>query len=121
MSDGSDQKTWAHLLDPVLQERPAHRGSADSDKYETARDLLRDREGDISKGIPITARPTRFTFDEAVKDVITDYGVNGKRSKDNVDRRIKLHLTPYFGGRRLSSITTADARAFASSRLTANA
>ena len=32
-------------------------------------------------------------------------------------RRLKLHLTPYFGGRRLSSITTADLRAFTATRL----
>jgi Phage integrase, N-terminal SAM-like domain len=30
-----------------------------------------------------------------------------------------LHLTPYFGGRKLSSITTADLRAFVARRLEA--
>ena len=62
------------------------------DKYEAARSLLREREGDISKGVPISARSTRLTVDEAAKDVATDYTVNGRRSKDNVERRIKLHL-----------------------------
>jgi hypothetical protein len=59
-------------------------------KYDEARDALRDREGDISKGVPITATSTRLTFDDAVKDVVTDYTVSGKRSLENLERRIKL-------------------------------
>jgi integrase len=90
-------------------------------KWEQARDLLRDREGDISKGVPITATSTRFTFDEAAKDVVADYTVNGKRSKGELERRIKLHLVPFFGGKLLRTITTADMRAFAARRLEATA
>src|SRR6187455_981548 len=71
-------------------------------RHEEARDLLRSREGEISKGVPITARSTKVTFDDAVKDVEADYKVNGKRSLPNLERRIRLHLTPAFGGRRLS-------------------
>jgi hypothetical protein len=95
--------------------------SAQTDKYEVARDRLRDREGAIAKGIPITARSTRLTFDEAAKGVVADYTVNGKRSKRNLEQRIAQHLTPSFGGRRLSAITTADLRTFAAERLKAKA
>jgi integrase len=95
--------------------------SAKTDRYETARGLLRDREGDISKGIPITSRSTRLIFDEAVKDVISDYTVNGKRSLSDLERRIKLHLLPHFGGKRLNAITVADVRTFAAQRLAAGA
>jgi integrase len=52
---------------------------------------------------------------------VTDYTVNGKRSTAELKRRIALHLTPYFGGRRLSAITTATLRAFAAERLDAKA
>jgi integrase len=38
-----------------------------------------------------------------------------------VSMQIKLHLKPYFGKRRLSSITTADLRAFTAARLEAKA
>jgi integrase len=86
-------------------------------KWEEARGLLREREGAIEKGVPITANSTRLTFDDAVKDVVADYTVNGKRSKDDVQRRITLHLMPYFGGKRLSAISVADIRAFAATRL----
>jgi hypothetical protein len=86
-----------------------------------ARDLLRHREGAIAHGVPISARSTRLVFDEAAKDVVADYTVNGKRSTDNVARRIKLHLAPAFGTKRLSAITTADLRVFAAQRLAAQA
>jgi hypothetical protein len=90
-------------------------------KWEDARDHLRDREGDISKGVPITAKSTKLTFDDAVKDVIADYTVNAKKSTEGIKRRVKLHLTPAFGGRKLSAPTTADFRAFAARRLEAKA
>jgi hypothetical protein len=38
--------------------------------------------------------------------------VNGKRSVDEVARRIERHLQPFFGGRRLANVTTADVRAY---------
>ena len=63
----------------------------------------------------------RLTFDDAVKDVINDYAINGKKSKPDLERRINLHLTPVFQGRPLNSITTGDARAFAARRLDAGA
>jgi hypothetical protein len=47
--------------------------------------------------------------------------INGKKSKDAVERRSKLHLEPAFRGRTLASITTADVRAFAAKRLEAGA
>jgi integrase len=95
--------------------------SAQTDKYETARELLRDREAAISKGVTVTPATTRLSFDDAVKDVQADYTVNGNKSKDDLDRRITKHLIPYFGGRRLSSLSIADLRAFAAKRLEAGA
>jgi integrase len=89
--------------------------------YEDARDELRKREGQVSDGVPLTARSVRLTFDAAAKDVEADYITNGKRSIAELTRRIKLHLTPVFGGRRLSSITSADLRAFSARRLEAGA
>ncbi len=90
--------------------------SAETKKWEDARDLLREREGAIAKGIPVTARSTKLSFDDAVQDVIADYTVNGKKSVDNLTRRIDKHLMPWFGGKRLSAITVADIRAFIADR-----
>jgi integrase len=81
-----------------------------------AQALLKRREGDIANGVPVDPATLRLTFDEAVAGVATDYRINGKRSLAHVERRITLHLTPYFGGRKLSEITTAHIRAFVESR-----
>jgi integrase len=95
--------------------------STGTSKYDDARDLLRTREGDISKGVPVTAASTKLTFDVAAADVVVDYTVNQKRSRAEVERRIKLHLTPFFKGRRLASITSTDLRRFTAARLEAEA
>jgi integrase len=95
--------------------------SARSDKWEAARDLLRLREGDIAKGLPITARIGRLKFDDAVADVITDYKVNRKRSLPELKRRITLHLEPFFGGWRMATIATADVRVYTNERQKAGA
>jgi integrase len=42
--------------------------------------------------------------------------VNNRRSLDELERRITKHLAPYFGGRRLSTITTSDLRAYVAAR-----
>jgi integrase len=55
---------------------------------------------------------------QAVED---DYTLNKKKSLEWVQRRIKLHLTPIFGGRRLSAIRASDLRAFAAARVKAGA
>lgn len=95
--------------------------SARTEKWEKARDLLRDREGEISKGIPVSSSMGRFRFEDAAKDIEDEYTVNGRRSVGELKRRIKLHLAPVFRGRRMMSLTTADVRAFTRARLDAKA
>ena len=90
--------------------------SSGSTKEGDARSLLRLREGDIERGVAITPKVGRIRFDEAVKDVLNDYRTNRKRSLDDVERRIEKHLMPFFGNRRLTSITTADIREYIDSR-----
>jgi integrase len=79
------------------------------------------REGAIANGYPVTPKIGRLRFDEAAEDVLNDYRVNGKRSLDDVQRRFTLHLTPFFGGRRLSTLTTADVRTYIAQRQTEGA
>lgn len=47
---------------------------------------------------------------------MTDYTVNAKRSLSDVKRKIKLHLMPFFGGRKMAAISTADVRAYVAQR-----
>ena len=91
--------------------------SARTDKWEEARDLLRTREGDIAKGAPLTAKIGQLRFKEAADDLLTDYRVNGKRSATNLENTIiDGALKPWFEGRRMASLTTADIRAYVADR-----
>lgn len=86
--------------------------SSRSDKKGVAERLLKLREGDIAKGIAVSPALHRVTVDDIVQDVINDYAANGKKTKAEVERRWTLHLKPAFSGRRVSSLTTADIRAY---------
>ena len=50
----------------------SRRALTPTNKWEKARDLLRDREGDIAKGVPISPKIGRLRFDDAAKDLLTD-------------------------------------------------
>jgi integrase len=90
--------------------------SSGSTKEGDAKSLLRVREGDIEKGMAITPKVGRVRFTEAGADVLNDYRTNRKRSLDDVERRIEKHLAPFFGNRRMASITTTDIREYIDSR-----
>ena len=87
------------------------RESSGSIKESDAINLLKLREGDIAHGLPVNPKLNRIRFDEAADDLKTEYAVNGRRSDDELERRIRLHLLPCFSGRRLASITTPDVNA----------
>lgn len=95
--------------------------SARSSSWKVADDLLKRYEGDIAKGLPLSAAIGRLRFEDAAADVLADYRVNGKRSLRDLTIRLDKHLTPYFAKRRMASITTTDVRAYAKARLDAKA
>jgi integrase len=95
--------------------------SARTTKYEEARDQLRMKEGEIAKGVPVSPKAGRLRFEEAMKSVLNDYVINGRKSHDHAKRRIDLHLTPVFAGRRMTSITTDEIAGFTADRLKAGA
>ena len=75
-----------------------HEESSHSTKKGDAERLLRIREGDVAKGLPVTSQAGRLRFDEAAAAVVTDYKINGRRSLREVKQRIRAHLEPHFGG-----------------------
>lgn len=83
---------------------------------ERAKRILRIREGEVAHGIPVSPAIGRVTFEDAALDLELEYKQNGRRSIDDLRRRFVLHLTPYFGGRRLISITTPDVRSYVDHR-----
>ena len=76
--------------------------SSGSTKDSDAKSLRRLREGDVESGVAITPKVGRIRFDEAAKDVVNDR-TNRKRSLDDVERRIEMHLKPFFGNRRMAA------------------
>jgi integrase len=78
--------------------------------------LLNLRRGSVERGVPMSPKIGRLTFDGALADVVADYQTNGKRSLPDVEQRIRDHLAPYFGGRRMSTVTTTDLRAYITHR-----
>ena len=93
-----------------------HEESSGSIREGDARRMLKLREGDIERGLPITPRVGRVRWEEARDDLIADYTTNKKRSTPDVLTRLRLHLDPYFRGKRLAAITTADARKYIAQR-----
>jgi len=85
-------------------------------KETKARKMLRSREGDVEHGIPVNPKMGRISFEDAADDILNDHRANDRRSLSGLERRITKHLTPFFKGRRLASITTADIRAYITKR-----
>jgi integrase len=90
--------------------------SSGTEKETVARRMLRTREGDVEHGIPINPKVGRVTFEDAADDIRNDYKANHRKSIANLEQRLRLHLGPYFRGRLLASITTADVRAYVAHR-----
>ena len=67
-------------------------------------------------GTIITPKMVRLIFSDAARDVLADYSTNGKRSVEHVRRYVRLHLEPFFGRRRMSTITTSDVRQYIARR-----
>lgn len=90
-------------------------------KFEEARDVLKAREGAIADGRPVSPKANRVRFEEAAADLETEYTINGRRTLGHLKRRLRLHVLPALGPRRLIDITASDIRAFIAARLEAGA
>ena len=86
--------------------------SSESTRKGDAETLLRSKVGDIDRGKNVTPQTGKLTFHEAAKALIGDYTNRERRSVDEAERRIKLHLEPYFRNSRLASIDTVAIRSF---------
>ncbi len=77
--------------------------------------LLRKREGDIAAGLA-AGKPGRLRGTEAFEAVVRDYTLNRRRSHSELAYRIRLHLTPAFGGRLFGAVTSRDVAAYVDGR-----
>jgi integrase len=95
--------------------------SSESTKKSVAEQLLKEREGDAVKGLPVTADVGKIKFDEAAADLLNDYRVNKRRSLRTMTLRVEKHLTPFFRGRRLTAIGAPLVRLYIARRQKAGA
>jgi integrase len=92
------------------------RESSESTKKSVAQRLLEKRNGARVHNLPIIPKAEKLTFEEAAQAVLNDFTANDKTSITVVQRRLKLHLIPFFGGRRMAGITAADITGFIAKR-----
>ncbi len=76
-------------------------------KEQEARRVLKAREGDAAKGVPILPRADRVRYEEAAADLRQHYEATGVRDLAEYDRRV-AHLTRFFAGRRIAGIGQVD-------------
>jgi len=86
-----------------------------ADKAE-ARRVLQAKLGQIAEGRFTGPAADRVTFDDLAEGLLKDYEVNGKKSLPDTEARVRLHLRPFFGGKRAHAITSADVSAFIAHR-----
>ena len=82
--------------------------STHTEKKSEAERELKKRIGDVARGVPLTSKVGRVKFDEMIENLCNEYQANDRRSLDVLRIRCNKHLLPFFGGRRASTITTAD-------------
>ena len=95
----------------------AYRESAKSKKEGAAKRLLKKREGEVAEGKIPGIYFDRVRWDELAEDYLTEQRQDGRKTVAWTERRIKLHLAPFFGGLRATDITTPRIREYVAKRL----
>jgi len=93
-------------------------GTSDRRKAQKMADA---KETDKDRGLPVAAGVGKITFEEAVELLEADYRNNEYSSLGKQQIRIRLHLTPAFGGWRMAEITPDRIALYTSDRRTAGA
>src|SRR5688572_18879773 len=94
--------------------------SSHSKRREDADRLLKLREGDTAKGVPVTSQVGRLRFEDARDDHVAYQKANGRNTK-KLEGRIAKHLTPFFARRKMTQVSVADVNAYVAARLSQGA
>lgn len=90
--------------------------STHSDKMEVAKRILKMREGEISQGKLPSICFEKIKFDEIMKDYITDFRINHRRSIAKAERCVN-YLIDEFGGMRAPEVNTPSVKRYIEKRL----
>ncbi len=93
------------------------RESSKSKLESEAKTLLKKREGETAQGKIPGIYFDRIRFNELAEDLLVDYQVNGKKTYNMAELRIRLHLRPFFGNIRVTEINTPRIKAYTKYRL----
>jgi hypothetical protein len=89
--------------------------SSESHRREDAVRLLRLKEGDTAKGIPVTSQVGRIRHEEARDDLINYHKANGRDTK-KLEARINKHLTRFFARKKMTDISVPLINAYIAKR-----
>jgi hypothetical protein len=81
--------------------------STKSTEHAVAKDTLKLREGKIAEGVPVTSAVSRLKFTDEADNLVNHYKIKGRRTLAELELRLRLHLTPFFGRYRMAQIDTA--------------
>ena len=89
--------------------------SSHSSARRDAERILRLREGDTAKGVPVTSQVGRLRFEEARDDLINYHKANGRDTK-KLEARINKHLTRFFAHKQMTDISVPLINAYIAKR-----
>jgi integrase len=91
------------------------RESSQTTKESKARGLLRAKEGDAAKGLPVL-KVNRKTVGELLADVVADYKNHERDTTKKLEQRIRLHLLPFFGEANAAAVSDDRVRQYITER-----
>src|SRR5256714_15011563 len=83
-----------------------YRESTHKKNEKEAQEFLTKRLGEIATGNFSGPKTERVRIDELADDILRDYRINAKKSRDDLEARWRLHLEPFFGDLRAVEVSS---------------
>jgi hypothetical protein len=84
------------------------RESTDTEEFGDAKEYLKRKEGDATRGRVTRSMERKVVFSELAELVEKDYEINGYRSAVDIELRHRLHILPFFGKMKATRLSEAD-------------
>jgi hypothetical protein len=84
----------------------AYRESTKTTDRKKADKMLRNRLAEITTGTFVGPQGERVKIQELAEDMVREYRINARKSIDDVETRLRMHLLPFFGCLRALDVTS---------------
>lgn len=84
----------------------AYRESTKTSDRKKADKMLRNRLAEITTGTFVGPQGERVKVQELAEDMVREYRINARKSLDDVETRLRMHLLPFFGSLRALDVTS---------------